>query len=233
MRRISSEDPLYTRYTYGVFDPQAIKDYVTYADQHLCTKCVLLVGGDTYDYLNYLGLNSISFIPSLYAATGPYAHYVPVDPLYADVNGDGVSDLAIGRFPVRSSAELNLMIQKTLEYAGKNYGKTAFFVSDVNDGTMSFKDISNAMAASLPSGWMVTADNMDDVSLSTARMQLLAAMNNGTALVTYTGHSGPVSWSFNDVFDTSNAAALTNVGKPFVAVRWGCWKTYAVDPTST
>ncbi len=65
---------LYAKYTYGVFDPAAIKQYIAYAARNLGTKYVLLVGGDTYDYRNYLGLNSISFIPSLYASTGPLVH---------------------------------------------------------------------------------------------------------------------------------------------------------------
>ncbi len=75
---------LYAKYTYGVFDPQAIKDYIAYAAQNLGTQYVLLVGGDTYDYRNYLGKNSISFIPSLYVTTSNVAKFVPADPLYAD-----------------------------------------------------------------------------------------------------------------------------------------------------
>ena len=32
--------------------------------------------------------------------------FVPADPLYADVDGNNMPDLAIGRFPVRTSSEL-------------------------------------------------------------------------------------------------------------------------------
>ncbi len=70
------------------------------------------------------------------------------------------------------------------------------------------------------------------MSVATARTQLLAAMNSGTALVTFTGHSGPASWTFSNLFNTNDAAALTNVGKPFVVVQWGCWNTYYVDPVN-
>jgi hypothetical protein len=223
---------LYAKYTYGIFDPSAIKQYITYAAKNLGVKYLLLVGGDTYDYRNYLGKNSISFIPSLYTATGPQTYFVPADPLYADVNGDVLPDLAIGRFPVRSSAQLTLMINKTLAYSNKSYGQTAFFASDLNDGIVSFKDISNSLATSLPAGWTVQNANMDDVGLATARTQLLAAMNAGTAMVTFTGHSAPIEWSFSDLFDNNYAAGLTNAGKPFVVVQWGCWNTYVVDPVN-
>ena len=71
---------IYAAYSFGVFDPQAIRDYIAYAAAELGTQSVLLVGGDTYDYRNYLGVNSISFIPSLYASTGRYVALRPVRP---------------------------------------------------------------------------------------------------------------------------------------------------------
>jgi hypothetical protein len=223
---------LYNQYSYGIFDPHAIQQYITFASKNLGTQYVLLVGGDTYDYRNYLGKNSISFIPSLYASTGPTVKFVPVDPLYADVDGNNVPDLAIGRFPVRTSAELNLMINKTLAYAAKDYGHTAVFASDIFDGVVSFKDISNSLATSLPVNWSIQSIHLDDVAVATAQQQLIDAMNRGTALVTFTGHSGPATWTFNNLFTTKNAAALTNAGRPFVVVQWGCWNTYFVDPVN-
>jgi hypothetical protein len=222
---------LYAKYTYGIFDPMAIQQYITYAAQNLGTEYVLLVGGDTYDYRNYLGLNSRSFIPSLYVSTSPTVKSVPSDPLYADVNNDRIPDLAIGRFPVRTTAELDLMVNKTLAYAGKDYGGTAVFASDKNDGS-NFKNISASMAAGLPSGWTTETIHLDDLSVAVARDQLIAAMNRGTALVTYMGHSGPTTWTYRGLFNTADAAALTNQGRPFVAVQWGCWNTYYVDPAS-
>ena len=222
---------LYTQYTYGIFDPQAIKDYIAYAAQNLGTKYVLLVGGDTYDYRNYLGLNSISFIPSLYGSTG-LIYWVPSDSLYVDLNGDNVPDLAIGRFPVRTTAELTMMIDKTLAYAGKSYGSTAFFAADQNDGIESYTNFSNDLAGRLPSGWTVQNTYLDDTSVTAAQAQLIAAMNGGTALVTFSGHSAPAQWSMYNLFNINNASALTNAGKPFVVVQYGCWNTYAVNPTN-
>jgi hypothetical protein len=221
---------LYTQYTYGIFDPSAVQKYIAYATQNLGTEYVLIVGGDTYDYRNYLGINSLSFVPSLYARTGPVAGHVPSDPLYADVDGDLAPDVAIGRFPVRTVAELDLMVGKTLAYANKTYGKTAVFASDLNDGGTSFKAISNGMAGSLPGDWAVENIHLDDLSVSVARTRLLGAMNRGTALVTFTGHSGPQEWTFSNLFNIRDAQALTNSGKPFVVVQWGCWNNYYVDP---
>ena len=194
------------------------------------TKYVLLVGGDTYDYRNYLGRNSISFIPSLYASTGAMVKFAPVDPLYTDLNNDNIPDLAIGRFPVRTNAELALMVQKTLAYSVKDYGQTAVFASDRFDQGVSFKAISNSMASTLPSDWTVESIHLDDLDISTAKAELVDGINRGTALVTYTGHSEPIEWSFSSLFTKTMAEQLTNAGKPFVVVQWGCWNTYYVDP---
>jgi hypothetical protein len=230
--KVVNVNDLYARYTYGIFDPQAIQQYISHAAKKLGAKYVLLVGGDTYDYRNYLNVDSISFIPSLYVATGEIAKFVPADPLYADLDGDNLPDLALGRFPVRSVAELNLMVTKTLAYTAKDYGQTAAFSSDLNDGGLSFKNINTDMAAQLPAGWSVENIHLNDLSVSTARNQLIAAMNRGTALVTFTGHSGPQEWTFSGLFNINNAAALTNHGKPFVVVQWGCWNNYHVDPVN-
>ena len=127
---------------------RAIKQYIAYAVQKLGTEYVLLVGGDTYDYRNYLGKNSISFIPSLYIATGPSTNFIPADPVYADLNGDNAPEVAIGRFPVRTTAELTMMVNKTLAYGIKGYGNSAIFATDLNDGIVSFKAVGTQLAAS-------------------------------------------------------------------------------------
>ena len=221
---------LYTQYTYGVFDPDAIRQYVKYAAQNLGTKYVLLVGGDTFDYRNYTKLNSISFIPSLYASTGSLITYAPVDPLFTDFNGDNVPDLAIGRFPVRTTAELDLVIRKTLQYDSKDYGQTAFFASDKIDQGVSFKEISDSMAKTLSDAWTVESVSLENVSLTSARTSLFGALNRGTALVNYTGHSGPAEWTFMGLLRQTDVINLSNVEKPFVVVQWGCWNNYYVYP---
>ncbi len=222
---------IYAQYSFGVFDPQAIKQYIAYAKENLGAQYVLLVGGDTYDYHNYLGKNIISYIPSLYGQTSPTVRMVPVDPLYADVNGDNIPDLALGRFPVRSTAELDMMVAKTLAYQNKSYGRTAVFASDYSIG-VDFRNASMAMASSLPAGWTSEQVSLDYYEPYEAQPLLVAAMNRGTALVTYYGHSTTTLWSYSNLFNTTSARNLTNAGKPFVVVQWGCWNSYYIEPSN-
>ena len=230
--RVVNVADIYAQYSYGIVDPQAIKDYISHAARNLGTQYVLLVGGDTYDNRNYLRTGTVSFIPSLYTSTDIYSTFAPADPMYADIDNDNIPDLPIGRFPVRTAAELQLMINKTLAYGTKTYGQTAFFAADKYDGVESYRTINADMASTLPAGWASSSVSLDTATVSVARQQILDAMNQGTALITYTGHSSTTAWTTSGLFNTAYASNLTNAGKPFVAVQWGCWNNYYVDPVN-
>ena len=217
---------IYDQFNYGVVDPQAIKAYIAYAAQHMGTQYILLVGDDTYDYKDYLKLGSISFIPSIYMAVGDQVQFAPVDPKYADVNNDNLPDLAIGRFPVRTLAELGNVVSKTLAYAGKTYGKTAVFAADTG-----YSAASNALLATLPAGWTTTKAYLDEVGVDAAHATLLASINAGVALTSFTGHTDDWEWTWQGLFSILDAPSLTNTGMPTLIAQQGCWNNYYVNPT--
>ena len=74
-------DGLYAQYTHGIFDPAAIRSCVKDAVASRGTKAVLLVGSDTYDYLDYFQQGTVSHLPSFYAQTGSLVHWAPADGL--------------------------------------------------------------------------------------------------------------------------------------------------------
>ncbi len=217
---------IYARYNHGIFDAAAIHNYIKFAAANLGTQYVLLVGGDTYDYRNYTGVNSISFIPSLYRATNSIVLWAPVDPLYADINGNNVPDLAIGRFPVRTTAELANIVDKTLAYTNKTYGGSAVFAADQGFGAYS-----NGFITTLPAGWSTQKAHLDELDLAGARAALIDTINGGVAMTTYVGHSDDWEWTRLGLFDTGDAELLTNFGKPTIVTQWGCWNTYYVSPS--
>ena len=65
-------------------------------------RYLLLVGGDSYDYDNVLGLGSLSFVPTGYARTSEFVGHAPTDMPYADLDLDGLPEVAVGRWPVRT-----------------------------------------------------------------------------------------------------------------------------------
>ena len=230
--RVVNLEDIYNQYAGGVVDPAAIQSFVQHAFYELGTAYVLLVGGDSYDYRDYLGLGAVSFLPSYYRQTDAIVKFSPTDTPFADVDGDDIPDLAIGRFPVRNNAELEAMIGKTLSYAGQSYSGTAVFASDKSDHSGRFKDESLALQAQLPGEWQVATVSLDDYSSAAAKAIIADEINAGVALTSYFGHSAPTLWSFSGMFTAADAASLNNPGRPTVVTQWGCWNTYFVSPHS-
>lgn len=59
--------------------------------------------------------------------------------MIADIDGDDVQDVSIGRFPVRTSEELANIIEKTLTCPLIN-NNNAVFAADADDGLISFSN---------------------------------------------------------------------------------------------
>src|SRR6185295_10653135 len=139
-------------------------------------------------------------------------HFTPADSLYGDLDGDGVQDLALGRFPARTAAELRQLIAKTLAFPAGRTG--ALFAADATDaeGARTFSAISDQLIAQLPAGWPLARAYVDDLGAAAARTRLIAAFDQGPALVHFVGHSGPTVWSFQGLFSAADGEALTNVG---------------------
>jgi len=230
--RVVNVEHIYDQFGFGIFDPQAIDDYLVHAANSMGTRYVLLVGGDNLDYFDNFRAGSISFIPSPYVRTGSLVAFAPADPMLADIDGDLVPDIALGRFPVRTSAELASIIDKTLLYASKGYGGTALFVSDAKESKISFASINDSISA-LGADWNVESISLDDpLSVAETKAQLLASFNRGVAMVTYAGHSGPNNWSMRNLLTSSDVANLSNAGRPTVVVQYGCWNAYYVAPSN-
>jgi uncharacterized repeat protein (TIGR01451 family) len=219
---------IYRVYSHGVVDAAAIDAYVAEAIQKLKLRWVLLVGADSYDYRDYMGLGSFSLLPSQYGATGSGITFAPLDPAYADWNADGTPDVALGRMPARTPAELTMMINKTIAYAQSMPQRTAVLASDANDG-IDYAGLNDGVQAAL-SGWSVRRSDIDRQGLDAARAELLDAMVDGVGMVFYLGHSSMFEWTDSGLFGTADSTTMASAGRPTAVAQFGCWNTYYVSP---
>lgn len=225
--KVVDVNDIYAQYSYHRKDAFAIKKFIKEAYTRAKIKSVLLVGSDSYDYFDNLAVGSISFIPTLYRATGDIITHAPVDSLFADVNDDLIPDITIGRLPVRTPAELQNMINKIQSFDLRAYGNTAVFASDRNDV---FDEYSNQMGNLLPQDWLLEKAYITNNDITGAQSILVNSINTGVSLTSFFGHSGPTTWSFEHLFDNTDVLNLNNLGKPTIISQFGCWNTYYVMP---
>jgi len=245
--KVVDVNSIYDQYSNGQVNPEVIRTYITAAHATLGTRFVLLVGGDTYDYQNYLNCptvpsctsnpNNRSFIPSLYT-NSMQGLDTPSDNLLA-VPASAASDapqVAIGRMPVYTTAELQTVLTKSMNWSSglSGYRGTASFAAHNRDGD-AFRASSEQLIADLVPSFnragigrdYLTGDPTTDAGLRTS---LLTAINSGQELVNWTGHSAQGVWG--SMVSVQDVAALTNVNKPAAVFEWGCQTAYYLTPYS-
>ena len=224
--KVVSTEQVYAAFSGGEISADAIARYLAFAKSKLATEYVLLVGGDTLDARGFQNSGSISFVPTLYRQTSQLVHFAPSDAALADTNQDGVPDLAIGRMPVRSTAELTAVLQKTLQTANNN---RALLVGDKGEPGLSFSDINQGLAPLLPNLQVLRAER-DQLSAVQVNQQILDHVNQGGQWLQYFGHAGPARWGFENVLNTNQLSALSNP-QAVKVLQWACWTNYFVDPS--
>lgn len=221
----------------GMATPEALNKFIKSADLAFDFSHVLLVGGDSYDYHNNLGLGSLSFIPTAYIETEIVKHS-PNDQVMMDVDADGVADKSIGRWPVRTMNDLTAIVQKTFDWENNLAAdQTVAWVVDKQDSdTMSLKLQANRVLDKL-SGWnqdvinydlMVPTNGFSQADLT--RDALFNSLENGKTFTSFNGHASPTTWSQSRILSASDIVDLDNSGLPTVVIALACYTNYFVSP---
>ena len=213
----------------GAFEAEAVRGLL----QRLpAFKMAVLLGDDTLDPHDYLGLGSKSFVPSLTAWDGQFGRAASEN-RYADQDGDGSPELAIGRLPANTLEEAQTLVDK-IEAGGPTVGPDSTQVIAVDDHTsadVSFHDLAERMAPT-SLGAVRWADVADGIV--PARAALLQAWARGPVLVQYYGHGGPETWADEQLLTPADAAGLANIGPAPVLLTWTCqaqWYQYHLGQT--
>ena len=181
---------IYDEFNYGIASPSAIQDFIKYAATKWkpATRFVVLAGEGSYDYKNNLG-NGDSLVPSLLVDS--VVGLVSSDVALGDYKGaDGVPEVAIGRIPAVSNAELDAMLAKIKAYEGIAGWtlKRASMVADNADDAGDFVADSKTLASLIPKTVRVGSAYLDSSNLAAVRSSFLSSFSNGTLLVNYIGH---------------------------------------------
>ena len=231
---IDVED-IFDEFSYGAHSPQAIKDFLSWANAHWqkAPRFVLFVGDGSYDPRNYQGRGQFDLIPTKMVET----RYMETagDDWYADFDNDAIPEMAVGRLPVRTIQEADAIISKIVNYqpASNRNGRGVLLVSDKTgpDG-FNFETTSNELKPLIPANVGVQSIVRQEEDGATLRTQILNSLNQGPLIANYAGHGTYDKWTGDGVLRAADAAALTNSGKTSLFITMTCMNGYYVDTTT-
>jgi len=225
---INVED-LYDEFNFGEKSPYALKHFLSTAKAHwqLKPRFVLLAGDATFDPRNYLGVGNFDFVPTYLVDTALLE--TASDDWFADFNGKGIPQMAIGRLPVRTAQDAEALVSKIVDYdqsGAAAWKKQVLLVADQNDSGDNFEGDATAVKALLRGDLTVSEISEDS---SGANSDLLNSLNvQGQAMVNYIGHGSEEVWA-GGLLSLTDADGLTNGSKvPFV-VSMTCLNGYFQD----
>lgn len=231
-------EQLYRRYTAGNAHPDAITQFLRERAGALQVDYLVMVGSANYNSvgLRGSGVSTLSHIPTHYARTNRFVNFAPTDARYGDLTGDLLVEFPVGRLPVRTQAEATEAVRKLIAYESQAASGKVLLSSGTYDtqNSFSFMQSVDQLAGALPLSWDKSRADVEAVGTNPARTALMDAINQGRSVITYTGHSSPITWDAvgggSALLSVSDLGTLpSNVNQPAV-LQFGCWTTYFVSP---
>jgi uncharacterized repeat protein (TIGR01451 family) len=233
---------IYDEFNYGIFDPEAIRDFLAYAYANWeppAPSYVLLVGDGNYDFKDNRGWGEPNFVPPYLAYVDRWIGEVAADNRYVCVSGDDVfPDMHLGRLPVKTSAEASAVVDKILSYENSppegDWNQQVLFVADNPDNAGNFYHLSDRIADGfLPAPYSAQKVyyKLTHPTVGETRTALANAINEGRLLVNYVGHAGTQGWASEYLFGVKHVPDLANAGRLPLMVAMSCLDGYYTHPS--
>jgi uncharacterized repeat protein (TIGR01451 family) len=210
---VATTDQVFDDYSFGERTPFAMRSFLQDAVSRWQHKpqAILLVGDASMDPRNYLGFGDFDFVPTRIIETA--ALKTASDDWFSDFQQNGYATIATGRLPARTTSDVDLLVTKIMNYeqgvdAG-SWNAQALVIADQNVDA-NFSSAAASATGTIPASLETAQIFADGADPATVHSQILSALNNGTLLVDYNGHGAEQQWSFLNLFDNNDAAALSN-----------------------
>ncbi len=225
-------EDIYNAVGFGMALPSAITNYLAARNQIYPFTHVQLVGSDCYDRLNYIS-ECVSFIPLPTAPVAPTL-YAPSQNRLVDLDGDGVADLAVGQFSVRSEHELATVVGKEASWhaSGLSSGESVLLIAEESDGVHDFLAQVDRFGRHFESGAAEVLDMTMHPDIETAREALRLSLDAGRAVTVFSGHSSAFRWAFRGLLTPNSVQALTNFDRPTIMLPLACQTSYDSSPNA-
>jgi len=200
----------------GLNTPEAIRTMLSFARENWAAApwMVVLGGWGHYDYLGATTATA-NPLPPLLASDS--ATLRPADGRFADLTGNEVPDLAIGRIPAQSVAQFNAYIDKVKTYeAGgpqASYGQALFAADNADDGG-DFTASNRELATGTQVSYTPAFSTLDSNTVAGVRADIVSAFTNGLGLIHYTGHGSYQQLAGENLLHVNDVNAMINPPVP-------------------
>lgn len=212
-------------FNYGIYSPEAIKRFLATAfpasSRAQKSRSVVLVGHGTEDYKDIQGFGENLLPPIM---IGTIDGIVPSDTYYADTNGDHIPEIAIGRLPVISPQELQLLIEKIKAYESSSgsWTKDILLLADYPEPGGNFPADSDMVASQIPSIYVQKKIYLANHPIGDARKLVMDGINQGALIVNFIGHAGLDRLAEDGIIVSEDVSGMNNGGKLPVLTAMTC-----------
>ncbi len=247
---------LYAEFNDGIYHPIAIKNFLAYTFDNWASPVLYatLIGSGNWNMKNFgNGTKSYHNAPPTYmppnlAKIDPWQGEVDSSNLLATIVGDDtMPDLYIARLPVKTDAELAVIVGKIMAYESASFDdwheNILFIADDVPDTAGDFIGLSEGVISTyidpdpnynalriyeddgdgVPSGYDFGCNPFNPSNCALATAAITNTLNlTGTLIVNYIGHASLDRWSAESIFFVDNIASLTNAAQLPVILSMTC-----------
>jgi hypothetical protein len=218
-------EDVYDEMSYGAHAAAALNGLVRWRLRDASSRRLrdlLLVGDASLDPRNFLGKDVPDIVPTKLVDTATIE--TASDDALADLDGDGVPDIAVGRWPAKTAADVQGFVARTLGFGGGPFSRGALVVAGPSAG-FDFVQSADEVAASLP---VTTAPlNTNGLTAAAARAALTSLWANGPSFVAYLGHGSQGVWE--GVLSMDDLSGTNPVGMPSVVASMTCLNGFFQD----
>ena len=196
---------LYDEFGFGERGPEAIREFLLRTREwKRAPRYAILLGDASFDPRNYLGLGAYDYVPTKLLPTSEMK--TAIDDWFADFDGNGVPEIALGRLPARTLADAQTMINRIVNRNTAGNTRVSFVV----DGSEPlFQNAATSLGALVPANLSKTFDTAP------------VPADFESLLLTYIGHGSNELWAAGS-FTGAAASQLTNGNKQPVLASMTC-----------
>ena len=242
--KIVDVNQIYDEFSYGLLNPQSLRDFVRYAFENWVQPApayVVLFGDMSHDYRQLLASSRPNFIPSIPYYISTYGR-APSDNFIVDVaGGDLAPDLAIGRMSCETKEEANVLMDKLENYPADNSKEWKQDVMLASSGLsledelhFRFNFYSNRLADNFltpngihPSRVFNFPSNHEDSMYIGGGPKIRQEIDEGIIIGNYYGHGGGYQWDL--IFTNDDINLLQNDGRLPVIFSVTCYTAHFDD----